>query len=298
MPVTAATLREAIGLESVTDFECDDIGLVDDHSYARLLTFLDDERFLDNIVANTSIVAVLVGPALAGAVQSVGRVVVESGDPRHDFYSLHNWIALRQMSETPTTIDPTAVIHPGTYISPHDVIIGQRCVLEPNVTVLPGVQIGESCVIHSGAVLGVEGFEHKRTTRGVLSVIHDGLVVLGDNVVVGAATCVARGFRWRSTLIGDECKLDNLIHVGHGAQLGRRCFIAASAMLAGSTIGDDAWVGPNATISNGLTIGSGAYVTLGAVVTKDVGPNERVSGNFAVPHEHLLEHVRRLARGE
>jgi UDP-3-O-[3-hydroxymyristoyl] glucosamine N-acyltransferase LpxD len=159
------------------------------------------------------------------------------------------------------------------------------------------VRIGRGTIVRAGAVLGAEGFEHKRTSRGILSVRHDGEVIIGERVEIGANCAISKGFSFRHTVIDDETRLDNLVHVAHGAQIGKRCFLPASCMIAGSTtIHDDVWIGPNASVSSQVQVGEGAYVTIGAVVTRDVPAGQRMTGNFAVPHAAFLSILKRNLR--
>ena len=110
-------------------------------------------------------------------------------------------------------------------------------------------------------------------------------MILGKNVEIGANTFVAKGFAYKNTMIGDDTKVDALVHYAHSVQSGKRCMIVANALLGGHTVlGDDVWVGPSATISNRINIGSNAFIALGAVVVRDVEAGERVAGNFALPY--------------
>jgi UDP-3-O-[3-hydroxymyristoyl] glucosamine N-acyltransferase len=196
----------------------------------------------------------------------------------------------------PSRIDPSARIHPRACIADHNVEIGADVSIEPNVTVLADVAVGARTVLRAGVVLGAEGFEHKRTSRGILSVRHTGRVVLGDHVEVGANACLDKGLTAeRATTIGDHSKVDNLVHIAHGAQVGRNCFVIACAMVAGTvTVEDDAWVGPNASIAPQVTVGQAGFVSLGAVVTRPVAAGQQVSGNFAIDHRRFLDFIKSI----
>ena len=137
----------------------------------------------------------------------------------------------------------------------------------------PCVQLGKRVTIHANAVLGADGFGFERDENGVpVKIPQLGGVVIGDDVEIGAGTCVDRG-ALTDTVIGNDVKLDNNVHIAHGVTIGDNTMIAASAMVAGSTrIGKGVWVGPSAVISNGLKIGDGASVRIGALVLRDVEP--------------------------
>ncbi|MCL4539968.1 MAG: UDP-3-O-(3-hydroxymyristoyl) glucosamine N-acyltransferase [Bacteroidetes bacterium] len=296
MKINNQLLENAIELKEFPSFSCNTLGLVNSVADGTL-TFLDDERFVGQLNGNRNISAVFVSPGLSERVQSSWIVKLVCEDPRYYFYVLQNYIAKNTRREIPSVIHPTARVHPKAYISEVNVTIGADVVVEPNATILPDVVIGEGCIIRAAAVLGSEGFEHKRTSKGIVSVYHDGHVILGKNVEIGANSCVDRGFSFRDTTIDDETKLDNLVHVAHGVQLGKRCFLAACAMIAGSaSIGNDVWIGPAASVSSQIEIGNEAFVTIGSVVTKKVAEKEWVTGNFAIPHAKFLRNLKSITK--
>ena len=287
-------VREVLGLSASRPFEAVQLGWTDSN-FPNTLTFLDSGRYLQSLIANQNIVAAFVAPEFCGEVEATGRAVIESGDARYDYHALHNYVARATKHKSPTWIDPTAAVHPTAYVAAWNVRIGAGTIIEPHATILEDVDIGTHCVVRANAVLGSEGYEHKRTKRGVLSVVHDGSVVLGDRVEIGASTCVDKGFRNKPTRIGNDTKVDNLVHIAHSVVLGERCMVVACAMLGGSTVfGDDVWIGPNASVSSVLRVGDGAFISLGAVVTRNLDAGARVSGNFAIAHEKLVAFLRTI----
>jgi UDP-3-O-[3-hydroxymyristoyl] glucosamine N-acyltransferase len=122
---------------------------------------------------------------------------------------------------------------------------------------------------------------------------HGGGVRLARGVEIQSNTCVDRALFGGFTEIGEDCLIDNLVHVAHNVRMGPRCRVAACAMVGGSVVlGEEVWIGPNASISSEITVGGRAFVTLGAVVTRDVGNGEHVSGNFAIDHTRFLAFLR------
>lgn len=142
--------------------------------------------------------------------------------------------------------------------------------------------ISEVCYIHPTAVIGKSGFGYVRNEHGVLEKMpHAGDVVIEDGVNIGAHTCIDRAVIG-STVIGYGTKIDNLVHVGHGAKVGKHCLIVAGAVLGGSCeIGDYSYVGMGALIKNKIKVGKGCTIGMGAVVTKDVPNGWTVIGNPA-----------------
>ncbi len=121
-------------------------------------------------------------------------------------------------------------------------------------------------------------------------VIHDGWVFVGENVDIKASVTVDKGLMGRDTVIGNECKLDNLVHIAHRAVLGKRVSLVSGVCVAGSVnVGDNVWVGPGSILSNRVSIGDEARILIGSVVIRNVKPKENVSGNFAQEHKkHIL----------
>jgi UDP-3-O-[3-hydroxymyristoyl] glucosamine N-acyltransferase LpxD len=254
------------------------------------LTFIDDAKYLKELVSNPFIVSVIATASLRKEILSNRNDldVIEHEDPRWLFYTAFNHIAKNTRQYSETVIDKTTTVHPRAYVAPRNVTIGKNCIIYPNATVLEDVEIGDNCVVQSGAVIGSEGFEYKKTTKGILPVYHDGKVIIGNNVDIGANTCVDKGFSFRDTRIKDHVKIDNLVHVAHAVHIDEGSFIIASSMLAGScTIGKNVWVGPNASVGH-VKLADSAFITFGSVVTRDVAENETVTGNWAIPHTKFL----------
>lgn len=261
---------------------------------ANTISFCDTQKFVIEIEKNENIRALFVTADVEKSIKS-GRIFkIISEDPRYDFYNLLNKAGRSNYKFFDSEIDSTAIIHEKAYISPNNVKIGANTIIEPNVTILPDVEIGNNCIIRAGSVIGSEGFEQKRTKKGILAVEHYGKVIIGDEVHVGALNSVAKGMSFRNTIIGDYTRTDNLVHVAHGVQVGKRCFLPASCMIAGSvTVQDDVWIGPNSSISSGITLKNNAFVTIGAVVTRNVDEGQTVSGNFAIPHDRFLRNLKK-----
>jgi len=265
-----------------------------------LLTYLTAERFLTELEVHPTAACVLTTPDLAGRVPDrLG--VVTAADPRIAFFQLHNRLALETSfygAIEPNEIADDAVIDPTAWIASKGVRIGRRTRIEARVSVFERTVIGDDCVIRSGVNVGVAGFEFKRLPggAGILYVEHAGGVRLGDRVEIQGNSNVQPAIFGGYTEIGDDSKIDALVHVGHNDKVGRRCLIAAGTTLSGNVLfGDDVWIGPGCVISSGLRLGAGAHLTIGSVVTKDVGPGQRVTGNFAIPHERFIANLKRTA---
>ena len=144
------------------------------------------------------------------------------------------------------------------------------------------VSIGSGCVIHETAVIGRDGFGYEPDENcNLVKFPHFGNVQIGENVHIGAHTCIDRG-AIEDTTIGDGTKIDNLVHIAHNCQIGRNVLIVAGAVIGGSTvIGDNTFIGINASIKEHLTIGKNCIIGMGAVVLNNTGDGETWVGNPA-----------------
>lgn len=221
------------------------------------------------------------------------------------------------------TVDTTASIGNGVkigagcYIGPK-VKLSENVTIYPNVTILdectigantiiwPGAvirercHIGNDCIIHPNATIGADGFGFRPDPeRGLVKIPQIGNVILGNNVEIGANTCVDRG-KFSSTILGDGCKIDNLVQIGHNSKLGRFCIMAGNSGLAGSvTLGDGVIIGGSASIKDHTTIGSGAIVGAGSGVVSDVEAGKTMLGYPAVEARDALKQwaiLKRLVR--
>jgi len=254
-----------------------------------------------------------------------GRTLIRVDDPRGAFASV---IALLY-PRLPVTagVHPTAVIAPGAEIAPsaaigaHAVIgpgvrigdrtsvgpscsigagarLGSDCLLHAHVTIYDQVSIGDRAVLHSGCVLGADGFGFVRGPDGYQKFPQIGRVEIGDDVEIGANTCIDRA-ALGVTRISDGVKLDNLVHIGHNCSIGKHVVIAAQTGLSGgvvvedyAVIGGQVGIGDKARIETGAVLGSGC----GILTSKIVRKGQVVWGTPARPLKEYLEQLASLSR--
>ncbi len=204
--------------------------------------------------------------------------------------------------DSSASIDATASIGPGctvgagarvgaysvlvaqVHIGAH-ALVGSHCLLHPFASVLDRCEIGERCILHSGVVIGADGFGYRPSAGGPVKVPQIGNVVLGREVEIGANTCIDRA-KFGSTTIGDQTKIDNLVQVGHGCRIGKGCIICGKVGLSGSvTIGDGAVLGGSVGVSDNSVIGAGAQLAAFSGVHGTVPPGALWMGAPAGPIE-------------
>jgi UDP-3-O-[3-hydroxymyristoyl] glucosamine N-acyltransferase len=186
------------------------------------------------------------------------------------------------------TVRANAVIGKGSRIGAGCVIsdnvqIGEGCLLHPNVTLYANVTLGHRVILHSGCVIGSDGFGYAPSARGAMKIHHLGSVKLGNDVEIGANTCIDRGTLGDS-VIGDRTKIDNLCQIGHNVQIGTDCIIAGRAGISGSvTIGNRVTMGGSCVTVDHITIGDGVTLAGGTGVSKNIPAGETWGGSPAVP---------------
>lgn len=168
----------------------------------------------------------------------------------------------------------------GSYICA-DVIIGNNTIIHPNVTIICPCEIGNDCEIFPGVVIGSDGFGYYMENDIPHREKHFRGVIIGNNVDIGANTCIDRGLI-TDTIIQDNVKIDNLCHIGHNDIIERNCLLTAGSVIGGSTVvKKNAYLAPNSSVLNQIEVGSFSTVEMGAVVFRNVEDNLVVMGNPA-----------------
>jgi UDP-3-O-[3-hydroxymyristoyl] glucosamine N-acyltransferase len=269
------------------------------HPHPAMLAFVESPRFADQISRIAEVVCVLTTPQLAESIAThLGLAISET--PRMSFIEIHNYLANRTnfyWDDFQTVIDPSADIHPTAHIPEFNVVIGPNVVIEPNVTIHERTIVGERCVVHSGAVLGGEGFQTNRAGGRLCDMVHAGVLRVEADSKIFANAVVARGVFRESTRIGPDARVGNAAFISHNVGVGARAFVGHGAVVNGyGQISDDAWVGPGATIASGILIGRGAHVSLGATVIRDIEPHERVIGSVAAQSRKMLRFMKQFEK--
>ncbi|HAT6978783.1 TPA: UDP-3-O-(3-hydroxymyristoyl)glucosamine N-acyltransferase [Legionella pneumophila] len=229
------------------------------------------------------------------------------------FYPLEkssSFIAPSAMIESTALIGSDCYIAHGAYIG-NQVKIGNRCKIGVNTYIGDGVAIGDDCliednvsirhavvgnqvVIYPGARIGQDGFGFASDANGHYKIPHAGGVIIGNDVEIGANTCIDRG-SLNNTVIEDWCRLDNLVQIGHNVKIGKGSVIVAQVGIAGSTeIGEHVTLAGQVGVIGHLRIGKGATVLASGKVYKNVKPGDRVGGHPAVSISEWQKQIRFL----
>lgn len=239
--------------------------------------------------------------ALAGS----GVHLIACADPRHAFAAVAPRIVRERPLSGDVPIHPTARIGANCHIAVNafvgdGAVIGDRVSIGPGSVIGPGVQIGDdsdigpSCVVRctlagkrlilqSGARIGESGFGVALGSGLPLTIPHFGRVQLGDDVFVGANTCIDRGL-FSDTIVGNACKFDNLVHIAHNVTIGDGSVFAGFSAISGScNIGRNVLFGGRGGLADHVNVGDGAIIGANSAAMHDVPPGEFWFGSPAMP---------------
>jgi UDP-3-O-[3-hydroxymyristoyl] glucosamine N-acyltransferase len=297
-PVALSELIAALGgdLFGASDLRIERIAPLDTAD-AGSISFLANPKYQVQL-ATTAASCVIVSPRLAEAAQARGAAIV-TPDPYLYFAQLTQWWAARTRPSAPAGIHASAVVSPealigaGVSIGPlalieagavigDGAVIGAHSVVERGARVGPGTrlaarvvlgfdcEIGARGIVHPGVVIGADGFGFAPSKDGYVKIEQLGRVRIGNDVEIGANTCIDRG-ALGDTVLEDGVKLDNLIQIAHNVQIGRNTAIAGCSAVAGSTrIGANCTIAGAANVIGHLSIADGVHISACTLVTRSI----------------------------
>ncbi len=241
------------------------------------ITFVDNSKYYKRAL-NSAASVIIIDQAVECP---EGKALIVSDDPFRDYNKIVNHF--RKFEPTNKAINSDqigdgTIIQPGVFIG-HHVKIGKNCLIHANVVIYDHAEIGDNVIIHANAVIGGEAFYYKRRPQGYDKLLSCGKVVIHDNVEIGAATTIDKGVSG-DTIIGEGTKIDNKVHIGHGAVIGKNCLFAAQVGIGGKAIiEDDVILWGQVGVSKDLTIGKGAVVLGQSGVGKSIPGNITYMGS-------------------
>lgn len=258
------------------------------------ITFVDLEKYYDKSLASEATVIIIDKEVPCPE----NKILLVTEDPFSGYVSLvkhfHPFKPSYKMIADTAIVGADTVIQPNVFIGDRT-RIGRNCIIHPNVTIYDNAVIGDEVIIHSGTVIGSDGFYFKK--RGDRELFYDklescGRVVVEDHVEIGAGCTIDRGVSG-DTVIGAGTKLDNMVHIGHGAVIGKNCLFAAQVGIGGKTIIED-----NVTLWGQVGVSKDLVIGSNTVVLAQTGvPSSLKSGKiyFGYPAEEARYKRRELA---
>lgn len=322
-PFTLAQIAEACGAElrdtTKATETINDIATMDKAGQGEICFFYDKKA---KAKAAKIKAAACVTTQEMEALIPAGVVVLVSTNPKISFLKLnqtfYSEFAPRADIARTAKIAPSAKIGQNTFIGENvviedDVEIGENCVIEHNVVISRSCKIGNNCrigtnaqiayclmgndcYIYSGVRIGLDGFGFMVINGKHQRIPQVGRVIIGNDVEVGANSCIDRG-AMDDTVIGDGCRIDNLVQIAHNDKLGRGCVIVAQTGIAGScTFGDYVVCGGQSGFADHLNVGSGAQIGAQSGLMRDVEPGTTVMGYPAVPIKDFMRQTAYLQK--
>ncbi|MAT82085.1 MAG: UDP-3-O-(3-hydroxymyristoyl)glucosamine N-acyltransferase [Phycisphaerae bacterium] len=293
-----------------------------DHAGSNELTFIHGARWARQWGESASGAALVTRGVEVDDHDRSTRAVILVDDAEIAMLRVLESFSDSQASSAPASIHPSACIHETAvigrevHVDPHvsigeqavlgdgvrleagvrigpRVVIGDHTIVHSNVAIEHDCHVGRGCRLHVGVNIGADGFGYRPDpeTGGIRKVPHLGTVEIGNDVEIGAGTCIDRG-KFGATRICDNSKLDNLVQVAHNVSIGQSTVIAAQVGIAGSArIGNGVQIGAQAGIVEHVTIGDGARIGAKAGVIRDVPAGEAVAGIPAQPAKETLRQV-------
>ena len=175
----------------------------------------------------------------------------------------------------------------------------EHTIIANNVIISDNVRIGKSCYIKSNTVIGEDGFGFDFEEDGTpFRIPHIGSVYIGNNVEIGAQNTIARG-TLDNTIIEDNVKTDDQVHIAHNCKIGKNTLITACVEISGSVeIGANCWIGPNSSIIQKIKIEDNVTIGIGTIVIKDVAAKKKIMALEGLSLRNLLKLKKRIKFGE
>lgn len=292
MALRLGSIVEALGgeLHGDPEVQIHDIAPLDAASAASL-SFLSNPKYQQQLAASRA-ACVIVGPAMRNAALARGACIVAAQPYLYfakvtQLWKRHHAPAGRAGIHPSAVVDAAARVHPDAVVGPLCVVergarIGAGTVLKSRVTVGENCIVGERCILHSGVVLGADGFGFAPHEETWVKIEQLGAVRIGDDVEIGANTCIDRG-ALQDTVIENGVKLDNLIQIGHNVRIGKHTAMAGCVGVAGSTvIGAHCTFGGAAMVLGHLTIADHVHISSASMVSRSILRAGHYTGFFPI----------------
>ena len=265
---------------------------------SKQLSFLSHAKYQSQL-SESRAACVIVAPAMKEPAIARGACIV-TDQPYLYFAKLTQWWKRHEGGVPRAYVHPSAVVDPHAFVHP-SASVGPLCVLEKGASIGAGTvlksrvcvgencTVGERCILHSGVVLGADGFGFAPNDGAWEKIEQLGVVRVGNDVEIGANTCIDRG-ALQDTVIEDGVKLDNLIQIGHNVRVGKHTAIAGCAGVAGSaTIGAHCTIGGGAVILGHLRLVDHVHISAATVVSRSILKSGNYTGIYPVDENAAWE---------
>lgn len=277
------------------------------------IAFVSDKKQIESALASSA--GAIIVNSDAGIDKLKGRNLILSKNPRlafaqvqgllckpqYDFFGVHSsafvsdgakiaektaiypFVYIGRNSE----IEEDVVIFPNVHIG-DNVKIGRGTIINAGCSIYHDCVIGENCIIHSGTIIGADGFGFVKDGVRNVKIPQIGRVVIGNDCEIGANNTIDRA-TFGDTIVGDNVKTDNLVHIAHNCRIGENTIIIACSGIAGSTVlGKNVLMAGSSGVIDHLTIGDNSIIGTHSIVTRDMPEGQVWTGYPAFDHKQWL----------
>lgn len=296
-PISVAEIAQLVGAQIVGDTSIHVEHLNDIYKVKRgSLIFVDDAKLYPQALYSSAS-AVLIDKQLDFP-PNKALLIVDSPAEAYNMVAqkFSPYIAMTATLSPSAKIGKNTVIEANAVIG-NDVTIGDNCIIRANTTICNGTTIGNNVIIHPNSVIGGDGFDFRIQPDGSYKRLHCvGRVVIEDFVEIGAGCTIDKGVS-SNTVIGFGTKIDNQVHIGHGVEVGKHCYIAAQVGIAGKTILQDrVKIYGQAGLSESIIIGEDAVIMAQTGVSKSIPGGKTYFGSPATESKTRFRELIALRR--
>lgn len=267
-------------------------GINEIHSIeAGNLTFVDNDKYYDRVLKSVA-GTILTNKEIE---DTAGKNLLIVNDPLCAYVEITNHFIRfnpqKEMIHSSAQIGEGTIIQPNVFIG-ENVVIGKNCLLHANISIYANTIIGDNVIIHSGSVLGADAFYFQRRKDHWIKLESCGRTIIGNNVEIGCGVYIDKGVSG-DTVVGNGCKLDNIIQIGHDTRIGERCLIGSQSAIAGCTvIDDDCLIWARCSINKDLYIAKGTTLLALTAIDKSIEkPNQTLFGAPADEPRHKWREI-------
>lgn len=317
----AKTIDGEVSNPAHLDLQITNLAVSPEHSTQNDLALVFDQKYIKNIT-DIKAKAIVLPDSVKSQIPSLDVPIIWVKRPRivlKKLLDIFNTKKFKEGTHPTAVIDPsskidkTCVIGAHVFIGAH-VSIGKNCLIYPNVTILDNSEIGNNVTLHSGCVVGSDGYSYVteeesnlekarkgdfnfKAERQIQHKIQSiGNVVIEDDIEIGANTCIDRG-TIGSTVIGAGTKIDNLVQIAHNCKIGKDCLIVGQVGFAGSvSVGDRVVAGGQVGFADNINIGSDVIFLAKAGVHGEIPSNSVYMGMPAVPYQEYFKNEKAMRR--
>lgn len=307
-------IAKALDINCESEIEISGLNTLID-SNENELTFLENKKYINDL-KKTKAAAVLVKEEFTSQVPS-GTIALICDEPYINLAHVSKFFApkLVENSGEDCIIGENTTIMPNVYLGKESTIgsnctimagafigdnvkIGDNTTIYPNVTIYRDCEVGSDCIIHAGTVIGSDGFGFANTKTGkYIKIYQNGNVIIGNDVEIGANSAIDRAV-FKSTVISDGVRIDNLVHIGHNCKLGQGCILTGQVGLSGSTtLNEYVIMGGQSATAGHLEIAPFTTIAARGGVTKSITePKKQWAGFPLMEHRPWLKLQGRIAK--